>query len=126
MSMKPCATTSPRASMVRGAVACARLAIFTMRSALIATSAVYAGRPEPSTILPFRIRKSNCGDWGIVRRRHRQAQIINDLKIEKPASLIGIGEHTTVVFTEHSITIARDEPVNKIAERAWDEFSYSG
>src|SRR5215470_1721114 len=126
MSMKPGATTSPRASIVRVAVACASLPIFTMRSPLIAMSAAYAGRPEPSTTLPPLIKRSNCGDWGIVRRRHRQAQIVKDLNIEKPASLTGIGEHTTVVFTKHAITIARDETVDQFAQRARNESSYRG
>src|SRR5215213_5969869 len=116
MSMKPGATTRPRASMVRVAVACARFPIFTIRSSLIATSAVYAGRPEPSTTLPFRIKRSNCGDWGgIVRRRHRKAQMVVDLDIEKPTSLIGFGQHAGVVFTEDAITILSDEPINHVA-----------
>src|SRR5690349_24290522 len=118
MSMKPGATTRPCASMVRVAVAFARLPIFTIRSPLIATSAVYAARPEPSTTLPPLINRSNCGDWGIVRRRHRQAQMMADLNIEKPASLIGIGEHTSVVFTKDAITIARNETIDHIAQCA--------
>ena len=42
-----------------------------------------------------------------------------DLNIEKPASLIGIREHATVVFAEDAITIPGDKTVNQITQRAW-------
>src|SRR6185503_12650835 len=126
MSMKPGATMRPRASMVRVAVACARLPIFRMRSSLMPTSAVYAARPDPSTILPPRIRRSNWRDWGIVRSRHRKTKMVADLNIEKPTSLIGFGKHAGVVFTKDAITISSDETIDHIAKRARNDFGYTG
>src|ERR1051326_5961425 len=49
--------------------------------------------------------------------------MITDLNIEKPASLIGIGEHASVVFTKDAITIARDEPVDHIPQGPWYYFA---
>src|SRR5215217_7947240 len=45
-----------------------------------------------------------------------------ELNIEKPTSLIGIGEHTGFVLTKHAIAISSDEAVKQIAKRAWQDF----
>jgi hypothetical protein len=44
-----------------------------------------------------------------------------DLNIEKPTPLTGFGEHADVVLTKDAITIARDEAVNRIAQRSWND-----
>src|SRR5262245_8082147 len=66
--MKPGATTRPCASIVRVAVAFARLPMRAIRSPLIARSPLKAGRPEPSTMRPLLISRSYCGVlWGRVK-----------------------------------------------------------
>ena len=46
------------------------------------------------------------------------------LNIEKPASLIGIGEHTCFVLTEHTVTVLGDIAVSNIAQSTRDDLNY--
>src|SRR4051812_16465932 len=66
MSTKPGATTLPSASITRPARVLPRRPIPTMRPSRTPTSAVNAGRPDPSTTVPPRIRTSSSGTRGTV------------------------------------------------------------
>src|SRR5438477_7708027 len=61
MSMKPGATMSPRASIVRAASPERSRATAAMRSPSIATSAAAAGAPLPSTTVPCLISSDHMG-----------------------------------------------------------------
>src|SRR5687767_8158926 len=70
MSMKPGATTNPRASTVRAALAAARSPISAILSPRIPTSTRRAGAPEPSNTSPPRITRSNPA-WAPDNATHR-------------------------------------------------------
>src|SRR5436190_23875087 len=67
MSTKPGATTLPSASITRPARVLPRRPIAAMRPSRTPTSAVNAGRPDPSTTVPPRMRTSSSGTRGALR-----------------------------------------------------------